>query len=207
MTFVLADTNEEQRTATAWCQVRDHNSWLPKMRVETGSARHALEFVGRCDVLVVDTPGWTDKGTLALAKKSTFMVIPTGPNPTFDLAATVRLLHGLRAEGIESWRLGVVFSRFSVDEKPRQEEEQFARAYLAEAGYSALDGCIRNAPAYSSALAEGHGLTEAASGRLLEEASAMMGSIAKGVAGAEKRLQRLNTQTRSKDRDRGGRES
>jgi ABC-type lipoprotein export system ATPase subunit len=32
-------------------------------------------MVDRCDVLVVDTPGWTDKSTLALARKSTFMVI------------------------------------------------------------------------------------------------------------------------------------
>ena len=88
------------------------------MRVEAANARQALEMVGRCDVLVVDTPGWTDKSTLALARKSTFMVIPTGPNPTYELAPTVRLLHGLRAEGIEVWRLGVVLSRFSAEEKP-----------------------------------------------------------------------------------------
>jgi len=36
------------------------------------------------------------------------MVIPTGPNPTYERASTVRLLHGLRAEGIEAWRMGVV---------------------------------------------------------------------------------------------------
>src|SRR5450631_1613331 len=105
---ILADVNEEQRTALAWSQVRNHNELLPKVRVETASARQALEMVGRCDVLVVDTPGWTDKGTLALAKKSTFMVIPTGPNPTYDLAPTVRLLHGLRGEGIEAWRLDLL---------------------------------------------------------------------------------------------------
>src|SRR5450631_4591014 len=192
---ILADVNEEQRTALAWSQVRNHNELLPKVRVETASARQALEMVGRCDVLVVDTPGWTDKGTLALAKKSTFMVIPTGPNPTYELAPTVRLLHGLRAEGIEAWRLGVVLSRFSPDEKPAREEEQFARAYLAEAGYSALEGCIRYATAYGTALAEGYGLTEVTkAGSLLEAASQMMASIAKAVTAAERRLQRLQAQ-------------
>ena len=61
---ILTDLNEEQRTAVAWSQVRDHNGILPKVRVEAASARQALEMVGRCDVLVVDTPGWTDKSTL-----------------------------------------------------------------------------------------------------------------------------------------------
>jgi hypothetical protein len=53
---ILTDLNEEQRTALAWSQVRDHNAILPKVRVEAASARQALEMVGRCDVLVVDTP-------------------------------------------------------------------------------------------------------------------------------------------------------
>ena len=97
----LLDLNEEQRTAVAWSQVRDHNSILPKVRVEAANPRQALERVGRHDYLLVDTPGWTDKTTLSLAKKATFMIIPTGPNATYELAPTVRLLHGLRAEGIE----------------------------------------------------------------------------------------------------------
>ncbi len=203
---ILTDLNEEQRTAVAWSQVRDHNGILPKVRVEAASARQALEMVGRCDVLVVDTPGWTDKSTLALARKSTFMVIPTGPNPTYELAPTVRLLHGLRAEGIEVWRLGVVLSRFSAEAKPGHDEEQFARAYLAEAGYGALEGCIRNAPLYSAALAEGYGLTEISGAeRLREDASRMMDAISKGVAAAERRFQRLQPKSKGMDRDRGGR--
>ncbi len=208
---ILTDLNEEQRTALAWSQVREHNAILPKVRVEAASARQALEMVGRCDVLVVDTPGWTDKSTLALARKSTFMVIPTGPNPTYELAPTVRLLHGLRAEGIEVWRLGVVLSRFSADKTPAHDEEQFARAYLAQAGYGALDGCILNAPGYSAALAEGFGLTEiVGAARLREDAILMMESISKGIAAAERRFQRLQAKSKGKDRDpnrdRGGRD-
>ena len=204
---VLADVNEEQRTAVAWSQVRKHNSLLPKIRVERVSPRQALEMVGRSEILLVDTPGWTDKSTLALARKSTFMVIPTGPNPTYDLAPSVRLLHGLRAEGIEAWRLGVVLSRFSAEEKPRREEEQLARAYLAEAGYEALEGCIRNAPGYGGALAEGYGLTEISGVEgLLKEANLLMESISKGVTASLRRFQRMETQARGKDRERGGRE-
>lgn len=203
---ILMDLNEEQKTALAWSQVRNHNKLLPKIRVEAGNPRQALEMVGRCDVLIVDTPGWTDKSTLAVAKKSTFMVIPTGPNPTYELAPTVRLLHGLRAEGLETWRFGVVLSRFSAEDKSRREEEEFARAYLAEAGYEALDGCIRNTSVYGNALAEGYGLTEVGGvAKLREEANVMMESISKGVAGAERRFQRQQGASRGTDRDRGGR--
>lgn len=204
---VLADINERQHTAVAWSKARNHNAILPKLRVEALNARQALEMVGRHDVLVVDTPGSMDKSTLSLAKKCTFMVIPTGPNPTYELAPTVELLHGLRDEGIELWRLGVVLSRFSNDKEPQREEEQFARAYLAAAGYDALEGCIRNAPAYGTALAEGYGLSEVGAGGLLrEEAERMMTTILKGVAGAQRRLQRLYGQGRNKERERGGRE-
>ena len=141
-----------------------------------------------------------------MAKKSTFMVIPTGPNPTYELAPTVRLLHGLKAEGIETWRLGIVLSRFSAEDKSRREEEQFARAYLSEAGYSALDGCVRNSPAYSSALAVGYGMTEVEGAALVAEAGSMMDVISKGIAGAQRRLSRVTSPERNQDRDKGGRD-
>jgi chromosome partitioning protein len=202
---IVTDLNDEQKTALTWARVRENNGILPKIRVEMATPRRALEMVGRCDVLVVDTPGWTDKNTLALAKQSTLMVIPTGPNPTYDLEATVRLLHGLRHEGIEAWRLGVVLSRFRADANHVAEEEQFARAYLAEAGYQALPGCLRNAPAYSKALAEGHGLTEVGGGDLAEEATEIMESISSAVSAAERRLLRQHTHDKAHERDRGGR--
>jgi cellulose biosynthesis protein BcsQ len=204
---VLADINETQHTAVAWSEVRNHNAILPKVRVEAMNARQALESVGRHDILIVDTPGTMDKSTLSLAKRCTFMVIPTGPNPTYELKPTVELLHGLREEGVELWRLGVVLSRFSNDKEPQREEEQFARAYLADAGYGALEGCIRNAPTYGTALAEGYGLSEiSGAGSLRDEAGKMMETIMKSVAGAQRRLMRSQAIEREKPRERGGRE-
>jgi cellulose biosynthesis protein BcsQ len=202
---LLSDTNEDQRTAETWARVRDHNGLLPKVRVKAMSVREALEQVGRFDAVVVDTPGWTDRGTLALAKKATFLVVPTGPNPTYDLTPTIRLLHGLRAEGIENWRFGVVFSRFQVEAKAREAEEQFARDYLAEAGYAALAGSIPNLPAFSTALAEGYGLGEmTAAVRYLDNVNEVFGAIRKAVSGAERRWQRSGQEGRG--RDRGDRE-
>lgn len=203
---VLADISDEQHSAYDWSQVRNHNGIEPKVKVEVLSAREALEMAGRPEVLVVDTPGWTDKTTLNLARKSNFMVVPTGPNPTYELAPTVRLLHGLKAEGIESWRVGVVFSRFSADAKTREAEEEFARDYLKQAGYGALEGCIAYADVYSSGLALGYGLTEVPGDeRLRSDATRLLQSISKAVLGAERRMDRLRGAEKSSERDRGGR--
>ncbi|MFM9587361.1 hypothetical protein, partial [Streptomyces caniscabiei] len=87
-----------------------------------------------------------------------FIVIPAGPNPTYELTPTIKLLHGLRAEGIEPWRMGVALSRFSPDDKTRAGEEALARDYLKRAGYTALEGCLANSSAFSAGLAEGYGL-------------------------------------------------
>lgn len=204
---ILADVNEDQQTAFNWSKVRDHNALLPKIRVEVKSARQALELIGRCDVLVVDTPGWTDKSTLEFAKRASFMVIPTGPNPTYELAPTVRLLHGLRAEGIESWRLGIVLTRFSADEATRSQEDQFARSYLGQAGYMALDGCIRNAPAYSAGLAVGYGMTEIPdAAQLVKEAAHLLDSIGTGLSRALRRMGQFNAPGRENEHERGGRD-
>ncbi len=53
----------------------------------------------RSDVLVIDTPGWTDRESLKMAHWSTFCVIPSRANRMDDLSETVRLLHALKAEG------------------------------------------------------------------------------------------------------------
>jgi chromosome partitioning protein len=202
---ILTDLNEEQKTALTWARVRESNGILPKIRVEGATARRALEMIGRQDVLVVDTPGWTDRTTLALARQASVMVVPTGPNPTFDLEPTVRLLHGLMQEGIQKWRVGVVLSRFRADGKHVREEEQFARAYLQAAGYDALPGCVRHTPVYGKALAEGYGLTEVDNKELAAEAMQVMDSITTHVLEAERQLTKLQARDRASERDRGGR--
>ena len=201
---VLADLNDEQQTATTWARVRDHNGILPRIIVMAATPRRVIEMVGRYDFLVVDTPSWTDKNTLALAKAATFMVIPSGPNPSFDLEPTVRLLHGFHKEVLEVWRYGVALSRFRPDAKGAAEEEEFARAYLAQAGYMALKGCVPNAPQLNTALAQGYGLSEAGKGDATQHTVELLGSIHTAVMSAERHLSKQRTQSLS--RDSGGRE-
>jgi len=158
------------------------------------------EFINRCDVLVVDTPGWTDRSTLGLAVFSTYIVIPCGPNPTFELEPTVRLLHGLTSERVDRWRLGVVLSRFHPS--AAKAEEDFARAYLKEAGYEALPGLVRDFATYSHALAEGHALTETGQESLNKEGFDLVNAVAGRVVAAGRRLERMATRSRGRDQGR-----
>ena len=103
--------------------------------------------------------------------------------------------------------MGVVLSRFSEHEPIRRQEEELARAYLKEAGYVALEGCLRNSPVYGSALAEGLGLTAVEGDEgLVKEATVMMASIEKSVQGANRRHAKLAEQVAGKTRERGGRQ-
>ncbi len=84
------------------------NGLTPEITVKVATPRHALDLMDRADVLVIDTPGWTDRESLKMAHWSTFCVIPSRANRMDDLSETVRLLHVLKAEGIETgasaWR-------------------------------------------------------------------------------------------------------
>ncbi len=197
---ILADLDDPQHSAATWAATRSKNGILPTVRAERMTARRVPEFINRCDVLVVDTPGWADRSTLNLASFATYIVIPCGPNPTFDIEPTVRLLHGLTSEHIERWRLGVVLSRFHAS--AAKAEEDLARAYLKQAGYEALPGLVRDVATYSHALAEGHALTEAGQEPLNREGFDLVNAVAGRVVAAGRRLERMASHSRGRDRGR-----
>src|ERR1700759_5104679 len=101
---LIADLDDVQRTSKQWADHRKRNGFKPEIRVELATPRLAYDMADRADVLVIDTPGWTDRETLNMASWSTFCVIPSRANRMDDLSETVRLLHTLKAEGIEEWR-------------------------------------------------------------------------------------------------------
>ena len=58
----------------------------------------------------------------------------------------VRLLHALKAEGIQDWRLGVALNAFRA--ATAIEDDRDARTYLAEVGFKALPGFVRDLKDY-----------------------------------------------------------
>jgi cellulose biosynthesis protein BcsQ len=203
---LVADLDDVQRTSKNWADHRRRNGLRPEIRVEVATPRLAFDMADRADVLVIDAPGWTDQESLKMARWSTFCVIPSRANRMDDLSETVRLLHALKAEGIEDWRLGVALNALRA--ATAIEDDRDARAYLAEVGFNALPGFVRDLKDYEIALLEGKAITETDQKQLNQEAFVLVDGIAGAVLEAGRRLTREareKEKAREKDRDRGGR--
>ena len=94
-----------------------------------------------------------------MATWSTFCVIPSRANRMDDLSETVRLLHALKAAGNRGLALWRGAERASGRDTAQQDDND-ARAYLAEVGFKALPGFVRDLKAYEIALLEGKAITE-----------------------------------------------
>ena len=203
---LIADLDDVQRTSKRWADHRRSNGLTPEIRVEVATPRLAYDMVDRSDILVIDAPGWTDRESIKMAHWSTFCVIPSRANRMDDLSETVRLLHALKAEGIQDWRFGVALNALRA--ATAIEDDRDARAYLAEVGFEALPGYVRDLKDYEIALLEGKAITETDQKHLNDEAFVLVDGIAGAVLEAGKRLTREakeKAKTREKDRDRGAR--
>jgi len=209
---LIADLDDVQRTSKQWADHRKANGLKPEIRVEVATPRVAYDMADRSDVLVVDTPGWADQETLKMARWSTFCVIPSRANRMDDLSETVRLLHALKKNGIEDWRFGVALNALRA--ASAIEDDRDARAYLAEVGFKALPGFVRDLKDYEIALLEGKAITETGQKTANDEAFVLVNGIAGAVLEAGKILTRQAELIRggkprgSKEegRGRGGRE-
>jgi cellulose biosynthesis protein BcsQ len=201
--ILIADLDDVQRSSKNWADHRRRNGLQPEIRVEVATARAAYDMADRSDVLVIDAPGWTDRESLKMAAWSTFCVIPSRANRMDDLSETVRLLHALKAQGIEDWRFGVALNGLRA--ATAKQDDTDARAYLSEVGFKALPGFVRDLKAYEIALLEGKSITETNEKDLNQEAFVLVNGIAGAVLDAGKRLMREAEKEKRPERERGGR--
>jgi cellulose biosynthesis protein BcsQ len=200
---LIADLDDMQRTSKRWADHRKANGLQPPIRVEVATPRLAYDMADRSDVLVIDAPGWTDRESLKMASWSTFCVIPSRANRMDDLSETVRLLHALKAQGIQDWRFGVALNALRA--ASAEQDDSDARAYLAEVGFKALPGFVRDLKDYEIALLEGKSITETGQKELNDQAFVVVNGIAGAVLEAGRRLVREIGKTKQSERDRGGR--
>ena len=152
----LADLDYNQGTSSDWSKRRAEAGLEPA--VPTVLCRSIDEaFVGAdgLDLLVIDCPGRADQAMLEVAKRSTFIVQPTGA-ALDDLLPSVRVFHTLIQHDIPADRLGFVLTRISTDA-----EAEAAREYLSATGYRVLPGYLYERAGYRAAQNSGRALTEA----------------------------------------------
>jgi len=207
---LIADLDDVQRTTKRWADHRKTNGLKPEIRVEVATPRLAWDMRDRASLLVIDTPGWTDQETLKMARWSTFCVIPSRANRMDDLSEAVRLMHALKANGIEDWRFAVALNALRA--ATAIEDDREARAYLAEVGFKALPGFVRDMKDYEIALLQGKAITETGQKVLDDDAFGLVNGIAGAVLEAGNTLSRQIEQSKGKtrgskgsQRDKGGR--
>jgi chromosome partitioning protein len=168
----VADLDTQQGTSVDWHRQRLNASIEPVVSVEAfATAAQALGVANGFDILILDGPARTSQATLEIARAANLIVQPTGASLD-DLRPAVREFHALVKAGVPSARLVFALNRIGT---PAEEAE--TRAYLAEAGYAVLDGCLLERPAYRQAQNAGHAITETRYAALNERADTLIQSL------------------------------
>jgi len=168
----VADLDTQQGTSVDWHRVRLSVGLEPVVSVEAfATAAQALAAADGFDLLVIDGPARTSQATLEIARAASIVVQPTGASLD-DLRPAVREFHALVKAGVPAQRLAFALNRIGTEG-----EEAAARAYLEEAGYAVLSGCLFEKPAYRQAQNEGRAVTETRYAGLNAKADALLQSL------------------------------
>ncbi len=114
----IGDLDASQRSTAEWHADREAAGIEPAIPTQVyRSASAAITDAGKIaglDLLVLDGPARADAETLAIAKVSDLVVLPTGASLD-DLRPAVRVANGLVTKGIPTARILFVLSRIGTD--------------------------------------------------------------------------------------------
>jgi len=168
----IADLDTQQGTSVDWNRTRLNAGIEPEVAAEAfATAAQALRIADQYDLLIIDGPARTSSGTLDIAKVADLVVQPSGASVD-DLRPAVREFHALVQAGISKAKLTFALNRIGT---PTEEAE--ARAYISDAGYTVLDGCLLERPAYRKAQNTGHSVTETSFRNLNAKADALIQAL------------------------------
>lgn len=168
----IADLDTQQGTSSNWYRRRLNNDLGPIGSVELyKTAQAALSSQGNFDLMVLDGPARTSAATLEIAKASDLVVQPTGASID-DLEPAILVFHELVKNGIDRAKLVLALCRVGTDS-----EEAEARSYVQQAGYTVLDDCLKERPAYRQAQDRGLSVIETTYSSLNNRAHNMIKSL------------------------------
>ena len=163
---LIADLDTQQTTCTDWAADRAKAAIEPRIDAEPFPyVRRALTKGRDRDAIILDGRPHASDQTTEIARAAHEVVIPTGQTLD-DLRPAVALAHDLADAGIKPRLIS-----FAVMKTTRSAAElTAARSYLAEAGYTVLDGDIPLSTAYGIAHDAGRALSETPYGTLNDRA-------------------------------------
>lgn len=174
----IADLDTQQQTCTHWAGRRAESGVTPEVQVQSfATLKTALEEATRFDALILDGKPNASDQTVEIARASDLVVIPTGQTVD-DLHPGVMLAHALRKKDILGDR--IAFAMFKTTGSER--ENAAARQYVADAGYTVLDGDVPVSTAYGSASDIGKAITETSFRTLNDRAAKLAQSVIDRIA-------------------------
>ena len=141
-------------------------------RLIRARSRTALEDAPHFEALILDGKPNASTQTVEIATAADLVVIPTGQTLD-DLHPGVLLAHSLKGKGIAAGQIVFVLLRTTGSRR----ENEAARQYLADAGYTALAGEVPMSTAYGMAADAGKAITETSYNTLNTRAA----TVAQGV--------------------------
>ena len=183
MSAKIADLDTQQQTCTNWAGRRAENAVAPEIQVQSfASVKTALEDAQRFDALILDGKPNASDQTIEIATAADLVLIPTGQTVD-DLHPGVVLAHALRKKGVPAEK--IAFAMFKTTGSER--ENQAARDYLGQAGYSVLGGDVPVSTAYGSASDIGKAITETSFRTLNGRAAALAQAVIDKMAELQER--------------------
>lgn len=180
-TVKIADIDTMQGTSTKWKLRRDAAQLQPEIPVEKfATVDRALREESKYDLLIIDGPAHAEKGGLAMAKRSSIVLMPTCYGLD-DLEAQIEAAYELEEHGIDPTRIWFIFSRVTGS----QNEEQTARDYLRRARINVLDPVLAELPSIRQAHNGGKAASEVSFPVIRERAMALAIAVAQKVMGGE----------------------
>ncbi len=168
----LADLDTQQGTSVDWYRRRLDSGATPVFSVESfKTASQALRLAEQFDLLLLDGPARASTATLEIARAANLVVQPSGASID-DLRPAVLVFHELIKAGISKSRLVFALCRMGTDA-----EEAEARAYVSQAGYTALEGALPERPSYRQASNVGLSITETRYPQLNQRADKLIQSM------------------------------
>lgn len=156
----IADFNVKQKTCVNWVTARMKAEHKPEVAAEPfSSVQIALKQSALYDLMVFDTRPDSDTESLAIAKASDLVLLPTGVTVD-DLEPQIALARELKLKGIPAGRM-----RFVITNPPESVKiVEEARQLIVDRGFMTIPTTLPFRISYQQALDSGLALNEVAIG-------------------------------------------
>ena len=168
----LADLDTQQGTSAEWHRQRLDNGYDPIGSVEVFSkVAAAIQTADSYDLLIIDGAPRAGSGTLEAAKQADLAVLPCCASRD-DLVPGLKLAYELEQKGVPRNRIVLALVRVATEA-----EIADAREYIGQSGFTVLNGCLYEKPAYRQAQNEGLAVTETRYKSLNDKADRLLESL------------------------------